>query len=233
MSEAREPQPDRGPDLGDWQHIFERSLNPMLITDDGRFVLDANAAACLLLRKRRDELRGLQVDDFTPSEAHPQLGQLFETLLSKGTQAGPFTLLCSDKLRLDVEYGATANIRPGHHLLVFFIWPILDRGGTQGSEVGPAYQAALEKPENPPLTLSTREREVLTLLALGDDGEQIARQLFIAPATVRTHIQNARLKLGASTRAHAIALALRDGEISIDLSSPIPSFVAPGRYEDG
>jgi len=66
---------------------------------------------------------------------------------------------------------------------------------------------------NPLEELSGREREVLTALAGGQTGGDIARQLFIAPDTVRRHVANAREKLNARTRAHAIAEALRRGEI--------------------
>jgi DNA-binding NarL/FixJ family response regulator len=61
--------------------------------------------------------------------------------------------------------------------------------------------------------LSPREREVLHLLATGMTGEQIADRLFISSETVRTHVRNAMDKLDASTRVHAIAIALRQGEI--------------------
>jgi DNA-binding CsgD family transcriptional regulator len=40
-----------------------------------------------------------------------------------------------------------------------------------------------------------------------------ADQLGISPETVRTHVRNAMNKLGARTRAQAIAVAMRDGEI--------------------
>ena len=63
--------------------------------------------------------------------------------------------------------------------------------------------------------LTPREREVITMLALGDTGAEIAEKLFISPETVRIHVRNARGRLGARTRAHAIALALRDGEIEL------------------
>ncbi len=61
--------------------------------------------------------------------------------------------------------------------------------------------------------LSTRERQVLAALAAGQTGSEIAGQLLIAPDTVRRHVANARHKLQARTRAHAIAEALRRGEI--------------------
>lgn len=64
--------------------------------------------------------------------------------------------------------------------------------------------------------LSAREREILGLLAHGLTGEQIAKRLYLSPETVRTHIRNARGKLDARTRSHAIAIALREGEIDLD-----------------
>lgn len=63
------------------------------------------------------------------------------------------------------------------------------------------------------LVLSPRESEVLMLLAEGLSGEEIAEKLFLSSATVRTHVHNAMVKLGAHTRGHAIATALRSGEI--------------------
>jgi DNA-binding NarL/FixJ family response regulator len=63
-------------------------------------------------------------------------------------------------------------------------------------------------------TLSPREREILGLLSQGLSGEEVAKQLFLSSETVRTHVRNAMSKLGAATRAHAVALALQRGEIS-------------------
>jgi DNA-binding NarL/FixJ family response regulator len=63
-------------------------------------------------------------------------------------------------------------------------------------------------------TLSPREGEILGLLSQGLSGEEAAKQLFLSPETVRTHVRNAMTKLGAATRAHAVALALQRGEIS-------------------
>ena len=62
--------------------------------------------------------------------------------------------------------------------------------------------------------LSPREREILALLSKGLSGEDAAQELHLSPETVRTHVRNAMAKLGASTRVHAVALALQRGEIS-------------------
>lgn len=61
--------------------------------------------------------------------------------------------------------------------------------------------------------LSVREREILGLIAGGDSGAQIAEALVLSPETVRTHIRNAMSKLGASSRAQAVALAFQRNEI--------------------
>ncbi len=63
---------------------------------------------------------------------------------------------------------------------------------------------------------SGREREVLALLARGSTDAQIAEALGLSPATVQTHVRNAKAKLGARTRAQAVALALVSGLIEID-----------------
>lgn len=63
-------------------------------------------------------------------------------------------------------------------------------------------------------TLSPREREILGLLSQGLSGEDAAKQLYLSSETVRTHVRNAMSKLGAATRAHAVALALQSGELS-------------------
>lgn len=63
--------------------------------------------------------------------------------------------------------------------------------------------------------LSPREREILGLLAHGLTGEQIATNLVLSPETIRTHIRNAREKLGASTRVEAVTMALVAREIQL------------------
>jgi DNA-binding CsgD family transcriptional regulator len=64
--------------------------------------------------------------------------------------------------------------------------------------------------------LTAREREVLTLLARGYTGEEVARQLQVSAETVRAHVRNSVTKLHARTRLHAVVLALQRGEISLE-----------------
>ena len=59
--------------------------------------------------------------------------------------------------------------------------------------------------------LTAREREVLTLLAEGLSGPQIAERLIVALPTVKTHQARLYDKLGVSERAAAVAEAMRRG----------------------
>lgn len=60
-------------------------------------------------------------------------------------------------------------------------------------------------------TLSSREREVLNMIALGRSIPAIAEALFLAPSTVKTHVQRLYEKLGVGDRAAAVAEAMRRG----------------------
>jgi two-component system nitrate/nitrite response regulator NarL len=62
--------------------------------------------------------------------------------------------------------------------------------------------------------LSAREREILGLLAEGASAPDIARKLYLSPATVKTHLHNVYEKLGVSERAAAVAEGMRRGLIS-------------------
>jgi DNA-binding NarL/FixJ family response regulator len=61
----------------------------------------------------------------------------------------------------------------------------------------------------PPLT--KREREILALIARGGQNPDIAERLHISKRTVTTHVERILDKLGARTRAHAVAVACRRG----------------------
>jgi DNA-binding CsgD family transcriptional regulator len=63
--------------------------------------------------------------------------------------------------------------------------------------------------------LSGKERLVLIELARGHSTDEIGLVLSVSPHTVRTHVKNLMRKLGARTRAHAVAIAL--SERAIDL----------------
>ncbi|GAA4616328.1 response regulator [Saccharopolyspora hordei] len=60
-------------------------------------------------------------------------------------------------------------------------------------------------------TLTEREREVLGLVAEGLNNEEIAERLVVSPATARTHVSRAMVKLGARDRAQLVVFAYQSG----------------------
>ena len=62
-------------------------------------------------------------------------------------------------------------------------------------------------------TLTTREREILQLLADGMSNADVAAKLFISQETVKSHVRHILAKLEADTRTQAVAIALREAII--------------------
>ena len=63
--------------------------------------------------------------------------------------------------------------------------------------------------DSAPARLSERELEVVGLLAKGMTNKDIARELFISQATVKSHVENILRKFGATDRAGAVAEGFR------------------------
>ncbi|MCF4140691.1 response regulator transcription factor [Streptomyces sp. Tue 6430] len=66
-------------------------------------------------------------------------------------------------------------------------------------------------PAGPPDGLTVRETEVLVLIAEGLSNQEIARELHVSTATVKTHINNMFTKTGLKDRAQAVRYAFRKG----------------------
>jgi DNA-binding NarL/FixJ family response regulator len=59
--------------------------------------------------------------------------------------------------------------------------------------------------------LTDREREVLALVGTGMTNDEIARELFMSPATAKTHVSRAMTKLHARDRAQLVVIAYESG----------------------
>lgn len=183
---------------------FRSSLVPMVLADDDRRYVAANPAACLLLRLPETEVLKRRIDDLTPPEVRHDVDRMWQGFLSAGTQRGTFELHMPDGGRVRVDYSATANIQPGRHLSILMF---------------PAGEdpADIDEPAAAEMLLTQREREVLGMVAMGMGSAWIASALGVSSSTVETHVRHCLEKLGARNRAHAIALGLRSGEISLRL----------------
>lgn len=77
--------------------------------------------------------------------------------------------------------------------------------------VGGTAAAPAAGPATPPNGLTAREVEVLQLIAAGKSNPEIARELFVSEATVKTHINHVFAKTGARDRAQAVRFAYQHG----------------------
>jgi DNA-binding NarL/FixJ family response regulator len=62
--------------------------------------------------------------------------------------------------------------------------------------------------------LTDREREVMALVAAGLSNDEIARRLIVSPATAKTHVSRAMIKLGARDRAQLVVAAYETGLVT-------------------
>ncbi|WP_020574474.1 response regulator transcription factor [Actinopolymorpha alba] len=72
-------------------------------------------------------------------------------------------------------------------------------------------RTAAQDGENRLAVLTQREREVVALVGRGMSNDEIGAELFLSPATARTHVSHAMVKLGARDRAQLVVIAFQTG----------------------
>jgi DNA-binding NarL/FixJ family response regulator len=77
-----------------------------------------------------------------------------------------------------------------------------------------AHRTAAQDGENRLAVLTAREREVLALVGQGLSNDEIGAELFLSPATARTHVSHAMVKLAARDRAQLVVIAYQTGLVS-------------------
>ncbi|HZO68867.1 MAG: response regulator transcription factor [Kribbellaceae bacterium] len=77
-----------------------------------------------------------------------------------------------------------------------------------------AERVAAQTSEDRLAVLTPREREVLALVGEGLSNDEIGAELYLSPATARTHVSRAMAKLGARNRAQLVVIAYQTGLVN-------------------
>jgi PAS domain S-box-containing protein len=208
-----------GSNGGPFWSVFEHSHIPMALIDrDLRFV-DVNEAAAELYEHSREEVVGQPAGtSFVGGRSSTGSGE-WQHLLRERELYGERVISHASGKPLRVSYAAHATTINGEWRALFVT--VSAKLEPQGRELISAVAPGdnREKRPNPAEelfgnlggSLTPREREVIRRVALGRSTPQIASDLSLSPATVRSHVRNAMVKVGAHTRAQLVALVLGDG----------------------
>jgi PAS domain S-box-containing protein len=102
-----------------WRALaFDETFDSVIVVDDERRCVDANAAACTLFGVPRDELLGRRIDEFAPVPPPSFLPEAWRAFLERGYDAGEFPLTRPNGMHSLVEYRARASVVPGKHVSV-------------------------------------------------------------------------------------------------------------------
>lgn len=185
-----------------WQ-AFTRSRNAMVLLDDQRCHVEVNGAYLALIGYQRRELIGRPVYQLL---AHGPLAttQQWEAALSQRQFTGQAEIVGAGGQHVMVEFAGHPELVTGRRLVLFVVLRTARAGRT------------LPEPASSPTetrALSSRELDVVRLLALGLTGPEVAEELQLAHNTVRTHVRNAMAKSGARSRAQLVARAVGEGTV--------------------
>ena len=205
MAVVRDPAARGGSDWsGLFRSAFAKSRNAMALVDHDRRLVDVNGALLRLFGHKRGELVGRPLADFVVGAPLFTAAE-WQAALTSGQFSGDAEIVCADGSRVAVQWDASTEVVTGRQLVLFV--------ALSTSRWGARFRRAVPFGDDSPETLTSREREVVALVAMGATGPEIADELHIAHDTVRTHVRNAMTRLGARSRAHLVAKALAGGYI--------------------
>lgn len=189
-----------------FEAAFRGSINPMLLLTLERKIVASNPALAQAVGYREDALADREAGFLIDPEQRPQSRRDWEALRKGRNIAAERVWIRADGSRWHVEFAAYRRKLADRELVLIVV---LDRDGVarwrpKGRE------GACDG------TLSPRELEVVSYIAIGWRLPEIAQELFISPATARTHARNAMEKLGARSQAQLVAIALVEGMLDPD-----------------
>jgi PAS domain S-box-containing protein len=184
---------------------FRQSSNAMALFDEQRRHVDVNGPYLKLIGYARETLVGRPISELV--DGGPLMSaEEWAAALAAGDFTGEAKLTCADGSTAVVQWGAHAVLATGRRLVLVV--------ALSTSRWGSRFRRHVTH-EAGPGRLSGRERQIVELVALGHSGPEIALELQISHETVRTHVRNAMIKIGARSRAHLVAKSLAEGVIPL------------------
>ena len=173
--------------------LFRLSTNPVALIDTERRFVEVNDPLVELFGRTRDQLIGSDVPYVVSPSERSSSARRWEAFLLGGASSGTGHLVRGDGSEVACDFAARLVVLDGRELAVYVF-------STRSTPRPPPTAEG-----SPAKSLTKREREVVTLIALGRDTDGIAEDLSISPETVRSHVRNAMAKLNAHTRAQLVA----------------------------
>ena len=207
-----------GSNGGPFWSVFEASNIPMALIDrDLRFVA-VNDAALALYQYPREDVIGQPAGTAFVGGRSSVGSDEWQDLLRENELYGERVIAHPSGNPMRVSYAAHATTIDGEWRALFVTLSAkLEPHGSDlihaapPSAQGSGGMSAGEGFGQLGGALTPREREVVRRVALGRSTPQIAVDLSLSPATVRSHVRNAMVKVGAHTRAQLVALVLGEG----------------------
>jgi len=163
----------------------------------------------ILMDIRMPELDGLEATSRILAEADWEVRVLILTTFDpdeyvyKALRAGASGFVLKD-IPADQLAGAVRTVADGGALLAPSITRRLIGRFTERRAVDSAVSRRLER-------LTERERDMVAAVARGSSNSEIAQELFIGPATVKSHVSSVLTKLGLRDRAQVVVFAYESG----------------------
>ncbi|HWX96366.1 MAG TPA: PAS and helix-turn-helix domain-containing protein [Solirubrobacteraceae bacterium] len=201
-----EPAHPNGPPRSAFWTVFAESRIPMALVDRDRRYVHVNDAVLRLYQYPLEEVLGSRAGRTVVDEDHSVSDADWNQLLRTSELYGERVITHGNGSRMHVSYAAHATTVGGTWLALFVTLSARFLGGSE--LIG---RPEMRLADGDVSRLTVREREVVRLVALGNNTRRIAAELSLSQATVRSHVGNAMGKTGARTRAHLVALVLADG----------------------
>ena len=179
--------------------LFEKTTNPIIVVDEARKVVEINDAALTLFDRSRGEMIGIPIYELLKPSELGKSAAGWEELMSVGEYQGTRIFVRPDGTEITLALAGRIAMLGRRRLAVYVTIRQKDSWA-----ISPPRRPSQEQ-------LTPREREIVTLIAMGQGTMDIAEELVISPETVRTHVRNAMGKLGVHTRAELVAVVLCDG----------------------